>query len=993
MASRADRFAQLTGAFDDPIAPSPAFAAHLRAHLVAELSTPPHPVPATPNGRKELVMLATVATKTPPPAHRLRPGTRKDSLLRPRWTRTMALVNVAAILLLLVGIARFFAPDKPAPDATYRLPAISSQPSGSPSTPQTPSNDPASMWGANPAQTWNMAAIAPDVSSWQPTVAVQGIGSPISAAIIHNGVLYMSSVGQTSGATPLIKAVDIASGKTLWTTPLDIYGRIAATDDSLYVLHAISNPGNKGYSARLTSLDTKTGQIRWELKGQTITPLRDTPDIGPVIDGDRIYLATPQGLLLIVDPQTGAPQAVLGPLGPIAYAAHDASTGDTMPILPGGSVGVDQNSIFSILYDGTLVAYDINRKNLDGFNQRWITGMIGEKSEAKVIGARLMVSQGTVVALVDSGIPTGNISSPYRSITKTLVAFDAANGHMLWTRDLSGGGNRMTIAAGNVVVSLGGTDNTPVRVAAYDLKDGSDRWNMDSGFGKRPVWLSAAGDAVYVLSPQGTVTEVRYVALSGGNAVKVQNLPTLPVTKKSLDAFYGPLVLDGGSLYAIGGDGTVIRYGGSSAAATPSASPVATPRASNVAMQIGANPEQTYQYGVSVGAPKQTTTLGAPLTPNDLILGGALINDGMLYRIRSSNGSVALGTRTSVEEVSLADGSSITSFFDPNHAPASLLLHGDELLVVSDPVIGKSTDATLTLVGVSSRRTLWSVDLFANPLPASRPLLAGDMVFVADANGEVHGVDLTTQRVAWTTPLPLPGEAVPVLAADDTMLYVANGYDLSAIDQASGATRWQADLSQKLLGISSIGVSNGKIVVGGLLVTGRASTPASAENLNQSRVVAVSTQDHTVQWQWDTPDQLTQLFVVADGKVMIGHGSGGPYGDSTVLDLTTGKVAWQLKGAMPIFADRDQIVAVTLEIHAAPGTRPATPIAGSNRPVFQQPSTQTSITLLGIDPATGTAQWVLGESVGAGNPITLLPFDRGLAIPLSNGQVVVLRDS
>lgn len=86
-------------------------------------------------------------------------------------------------------------------------------------------------------------------------------------------------------------------------------------------------------------------------------------------------------------------------------------------------------------------------------------------------------------------------------------------------------------------------------------------------------------------------------------------------------------------------------------------------------------------------------------------------------------------------------------------------------------------------------------------------------------------------------------------------------------------------------------------------------------------------------------------------------------------------------------------MATTLEVHAAPGTRPGTPAASSNQPVFQQPpATQTLIMLLGIDPASGRTRWVQGESLGNGSPIAFLPIDQGVVIPLTNGQVAVVRD-
>ena len=71
MASRADRFEQLTGAFDDPVAPSPAFAARLREHIVADLAATPASPAASPDGVRE-DSVVDVSTVPPTPIRRRR---------------------------------------------------------------------------------------------------------------------------------------------------------------------------------------------------------------------------------------------------------------------------------------------------------------------------------------------------------------------------------------------------------------------------------------------------------------------------------------------------------------------------------------------------------------------------------------------------------------------------------------------------------------------------------------------------------------------------------------------------------------------------------------------------------------------------------------------------------------------------------------------------------------------------------------------------------
>lgn len=453
-------------------------------------------------------------------------------------------------------------------------------------------------------------------------------------------------------------------------------------------------------------------------------------------------------------------------------------------------------------------------------------------------------------------------------------------------------------------------------------------------------------------------------------------------------------------LLLLTGAGTSLRFLGSNRGSPSTyqlpaivmlASPTASPTTAQIAVQPGANPQRTNQYDVSVGTPKSTSVPGALVSPD--VTESGIIDQGTLYRVRIPAITTS-GKTWAVEAVSLADGSTRTIFDDPKRDSIPQLVWGNQLLVVSSPVVGYASDSTLTAIDVTSGKTLWSTSLFAGRA-GSLPVLAGDTVFIADGNGKVYGIDLTNHRIAWTTPIPSPGNPYPVMASDAGTLYAASGYYLSALDPASGATRWQIDLSDHLIGINAIAVAGGHIVVGGTqaIVRNAASTPAGSENMNADRVLAVSAQTHAVQWQFDMPDQISPVLIFTQGKVIIGHSAGGPFGDTTALDVDTGKVAWQVKGALPVFADKDQVISVTTELHAEGRTSPATPLASGGPPVFQKaPTTGSSITLLGIDPASGTTRWVLAENIGTGGPTAYLPFEGGMAISISDGRVLVLRD-
>jgi hypothetical protein len=277
MASRADHFKQLTGAFDEPIAPSPAFAARLREHIVAELAAAPTSPATSPNGVKEDSMVAT-STVPSTPIRRLRPGQRPKAPRYLRWTKPMALVNVAAILLLLVGIVRFFAPDKPAPDSTYRLPAIASHASGSPIAPNVSLNGSASMWGANPGRTWQMAATAPDLSGAALSTIMTGNGDTlITSTVISDEKIFAASAAP--GRT-FLNAYDIVTGRQLWSTPFRVSGGMVVRGNRLYFYIADSDTKH-----RLMALNTDDGSPLWT--GPTYLGAAP-PALGLVAEGDKL---------------------------------------------------------------------------------------------------------------------------------------------------------------------------------------------------------------------------------------------------------------------------------------------------------------------------------------------------------------------------------------------------------------------------------------------------------------------------------------------------------------------------------------------------------------------------------------------------------------------------------------------------------------------------------------------------------------------------------
>jgi outer membrane protein assembly factor BamB len=221
------------------------------------------------------------------------------------------------------------------------------------------------------------------------------------------------------------------------------------------------------------------------------------------------------------------------------------------------------------------------------------------------------------------------------------------------------------------------------------------------------------------------------------------------------------------------------------------------------------------------------------------------------------------------------------------------------------PAIGDSVIAIVTTDGaliVLSRATgekIWS-DRLDSP-GITGPLVSGDRIFSATADGHVYAHDLPTGRTIWERrSTPLVG---PLALAGGRLIVATAGGQVMSLDPARGTVTWRRELGQVLR--SGPAVGDGRAVIAsddslyaldltaGALLT---SAPARGMALNP-------------------PARTGNLLIY-----------GSPEGAVAAFDATTLAPAWRIETDHPVVASavvaRDTVVAVT-----ATGTLWSIPVA------------------------------------------------------------------
>ncbi|MEU4557548.1 PQQ-binding-like beta-propeller repeat protein [Actinoplanes sp. NPDC023936] len=299
----------------------------------------------------------------------------------------------------------------------------------------------------------------------------------------------------------------------------------------------------------------------------------------------------------------------------------------------------------------------------------------------------------------------------------------------------------------------------------------------------------------------------------------------------------------------------------------------------------------------------------------------------------------------------------------------------------------------------------WSVrlrDIEESCSGFSAPLLTGGRVIVTDKRG-ISSYDATNGRPAWRFDWDFPDDnGTPVLAVSDRLLIAANGDcnsmsdpdgQLTAIDPATGATRWKLETD---IPIHSVVVDNGVIVISGW-------SPS-----DEDVVIAHRASDGTELWR---EPGWSSAGVALNGAVLMRKtdGSGQPDGGTSAIGVTRGELRWsRLENwtAQAAFGNRFYVTDRRGDLLAVDGTdgavtwtaagKASTLVATDGRRVYRSSGRHVEA----LDARNGRVRWATPLGVEARQPVraggllyaggTVLTASRGIAAgPMFGGHVIV----
>lgn len=480
-----------------PAAPSPAFAQSLRENLMNQASSLAPDKPAMTPTTTQRLLLAQPAFPV-----RNRPSSR-------RWS---TLANLAAVLLVIFALAATSISGAPRSLWTsFFQQAATPIPAADTNTVVTYRGDSGrtgAMPGSGPAGALKIA--------WQ-QLLVGVNATPIYA----NGRLFVNQ-GGNGKISPHVAALDLKTGQMLWRATVGSNADAIPAVDERYV-YVVTD------KQTLVALSQESGEVVWTYlnAGGTFGV------VSPAVADGLVLIKTGDQKVRAIDATTGKER----------WRSSVPSTNEIPP--PSGAVVLSAVSLAvsaGVVYaagDGGVV-YALNAS--DG-HQLWSLQTKGEAIAA------LAVADGAVYVLAQT------FKFNPMTATSTLYALNAADGDQLWRIDNVDPGQTLAVRDKAVYVagSLHGPNLPADSLAAFDAKDGHKLWTAGISAASAPVVVagtvyvaaggSGAGSNSYLYAVNAAVGSVRWKTWIG---------PTAP-----------PLVVDGfvivptiTTIMAIGGDGS-----------------------------------------------------------------------------------------------------------------------------------------------------------------------------------------------------------------------------------------------------------------------------------------------------------------------------------------------------------------------------------------------------------------------------------------------------
>jgi len=213
-------------------------------------------------------------------------------------------------------------------------------------------------------------------------------------------------------------------------------------------------------------------------------------------------------------------------------------------------------------------------------------------------------------------------------------------------------------------------------------------------------------------------------------------------------------------------------------------------------------------------------------------------------------------------------------------------------VVAGDAVFVLDADAVLHAVSLHDGSTLWHFD--TRPKHASEQNLGGGIawdsgrLYATTGYGEVMALDATAGTVLWRQPLPFPTRTAPTVAAGVVALITLNDLMIT-FDAVSGTPGWQFSASPGTPSSTAVGVSGAPAFADGIFAAG----------FSNGVLAAVDAQSGTPLWEQSLAagsGQTSQLDfsdivaapVIADGVVYAINLSG----TFMAVDLHSGVKVW-----------------------------------------------------------------------------------------------------
>jgi outer membrane protein assembly factor BamB len=621
--------------------------------------------------------------------------------------------------------------------------------------------------------------------------------------------------------------------------------------------------GHSGYAA---GAQLSTDHLAWSVAR------REGILYPPVGAGDDLVLAEDDGTVSSMNVRTGAVGWQVGLSGPIV--ASPVVAGDVVLVADSSKAlwGLDRSdgttrwvvrlpdvvSATPAVEGETIVAPtdDLVVRGLDlaTGEQRW-----AGTSSALVI-APPVVAQGLVVV----GDQAGNLTA-FRS-----------DGSVAWSDSsivtFSGGISQLggLAAGGDLVVAS--TDSSTM--FAYDARTGDVRWRAQAPSTVDRA-AAVAGDRVVVASDE--TVEVRDAAAGG------------LVWRRSTDTTFAPPMVIGDTVAVLETDNRLLAF--DLATGTERAVPIGTPDATAsqstslpLALAGGALVVATHNLGpwpftilqgFSAAAGGAAPSLGVRPEGEAYLFDTAPSGPGSLRgRVLYTPGTVFSGDTAVNHLFEVSPGG-------PLHSPTRSLYTArsslDYAIAAGDRVVTQSGKEIIG-VPVSGGRP-WSAT-GGQPLPGTRPIVAGETVIVPDPQVGISGLDVSTGRRAWPTVSPPSpnGLGSPVELPDGDVVWGVGA--ITVIDPRTGKVVRQR---KGLSAAATLAPDGGHLV--GLVSIG-------------TNTVIASFEAGSLRPEWAQPFSPAMLFGLVAIAPAAGDGIVAAVDSSNVLhglDESTGTEAWSLR--------------------------------------------------------------------------------------------------